>query len=162
MLPVKNARNSTLNAILSFTYPRLHTGACWYISFNAYDPALGIMRRKRIKINSVGTDKEKKRYAAQLCHRLSMKLKGGWNPWVEAEAERTYKLFGDVLQHYRNYVTKLLNDGVHRMSTHHDCICFARILEDWNKFCNSSKKSMILFVNRSIFTIFAMSNNNKE
>ena len=132
MLPVKNARNSTLNAILSFTYPRLHTGACWYISFNAYDPALGIMRRKRIKINSVGTDKEKKRYAAQLCHRLSMKLEGGWNPWVEAEAERTYKLFADVLQHYRNYVTKLLNDGVHRMSTHHDCICFARILEDWN------------------------------
>ena len=132
MLPVKNARNSTLNAILSFTYPRLHTGACWYISFNAYDPALGIMRRKRIKINSVGTDKEKKRYAAQLCHRLSMKLEGGWNPWVEAEAERTYKLFADALQHYRNYVTKLLNDGVHRMSTHHDCICFARILEDWN------------------------------
>ena len=132
MLPVKNARNSTLNAILSFTYPRLHTGACWYISFNAYDPALGIMRRKRIKINSVGTDKEKKRYAAQLCHRLSMKREGGWNPWVEAEAERTYKLFADALQHYRNYVTKLLNDGVHRMSTHHDCICFARILEDWN------------------------------
>lgn len=132
MLPVKNARNSTLNAILSFTYPRLHTGACWYISFNAFDPAQGIMRRKRIKINSVGTNTEKKRYAAQLCHRLSMKLESGWNPWVEAEAERTYKLFADALQHYRNYVTKLLNDGVHRMSTHHDCICFARILEDWN------------------------------
>ena len=132
MLPVKTARNSTLNEILSFTYPRLHTGACWYISFNAYDPAQGVMRRKRIKINAVGTDKEKKRYAAQLCHRLSTKLEGGWNPWVEAEAERTYKLFGDALQHYRNYITKLLNDGVHRMSTHHDCICFARILEDWN------------------------------
>ena len=132
MLPKQNSHNATLNEILSFTYPRLHTGACWYISFNAYDPALGIMRRKRIKINSVGTDKEKKRYAAQLCHRLSMKLEGGWNPWVEAEAERTYKLFADALQHYRNYVTKLLNDGVHRMSTHHDCICFARILEDWN------------------------------
>lgn len=132
MLPTQNARSSTLNEILSFTYPKLHTGECWYISFYAYDPARGILRRKRIKINSVGSTSEKKRYAAQLCHRISSKLEGGWNPWVDAEADRTYKLFSDAIQHYRNYVTKLLNDGVHRMSTHHDCICFARILEEWN------------------------------
>ena len=69
MLPVKNARTSTLNEILSFTYPRLHTGVCWYVGFYAYDPAKGTMRRKRIRINTVGNDKEKKKYAAQLCHR---------------------------------------------------------------------------------------------
>ena len=46
-----------------------------------------------------------------MCHRLSTKLEGGWNPWVDAEADRTYKLFSDAIQHYRNYVTKLLNDG---------------------------------------------------
>lgn len=132
MLPVKKARTSTLNEILSFTYPRLHTGICWYVGFYAYDPAIGTMRRKRIRINTVGNDKEKKKYAAQLCHRLAQKLEYGWNPWIEAEANGSYRLFSDALQHYRNYVTRLLNDGVHRMSTHHDCICFARIVEDWN------------------------------
>lgn len=127
-----NARNAALNEILSFTYPRLHTGACWFISFYAFDPAKGTMRRKRIKINSVGNATQKKRYAAQVCHRLAEKLEAGWNPWVEAEADCCYKQFSDVLIHYRNYITKLLNDGVHRASTHHDYICFARIMEEWN------------------------------
>lgn len=133
MLSLKNERNSALNEIKSYTYPRLHTGKCWYVSFYSYDPAKGIMRRKRIKINTVGTTAEKRRYASQLCHRLSMKLEANWNPWVEADAERCYKTFSDALVHYRNYITKLLNDGVHRQSTHHDYICFARIMEAWNE-----------------------------
>ena len=133
MLSVTTARNSSLNEILSYTYPRLHTGACWYISFYAFDPAKGIMRRKRLKINSIGSDAQKRKYANQVCHRISSKLEAGWNPWVEAESDYCYKQFGDVLIHYRNYITKLLNDGVHRQSTHHDYTCFARILEDWNE-----------------------------
>ena len=90
------------------------------------------MRRKRIKINSVGTASQKRKYASQLCHRLSEKLESGWNPWVEADADRCYRLFSDALVHYRNYTTKLLNDGVLRQSTHHDYMCFAHILEEWN------------------------------
>lgn len=133
MLSVKNARNSALNEILSYTYPRLHTGACWFISFYAYDPAKGMMRRKRIKINSVGTPAERKRFASQLCHRLSTKLEAGWNPWVESEANGGYKLFSDVLIQYRNYIAKLQKDGVHRESTNHDYTCFARIMENWNE-----------------------------
>lgn len=133
MLSVKTTRNSALNEILSYTYPRLHTGICWFVSFYAYDPAKGITRRKRIKINSVGSASEKRRYANQLCHRLSAKLEAGWNPWIEAEANYCYKQFADVLIHYRNYITKLLNDGVHRISTNHDYVCFARIMEEWNE-----------------------------
>lgn len=133
MLSVATAKNSSLKEILSFTYPRLHTGACWYISFNAFDPATGEMRRKRIKINAIGSASERKRYAKMLCHRLSEKLETGWNPWIEAAADKSYKLFADALIHYRNYITKLLNDGVHRASTHHDYTCFARIMEEWNE-----------------------------
>ncbi len=133
MLSVKTTRKSALNEILSYTYPKLHSGACWFISFYAFDPAKGELRRKRIKINYVGTHTERKRYASQVCHRLSAKLEAGWNPWIEAEADRSYKKFSDTLIHYRNYITKLLNDGVHRASTHHDYICFARIMEEWNE-----------------------------
>ena len=133
MLSVKTARNAALNEILSFTYPRFHTGSCWYISFYAFDPAKGEMRRKRIKINSVGSASQKRKYASQLCHRLSDKLESGWNPWVEADSDRGYKQFSDALIHYRNYTTKLLNDGVLRQSTYHDYMCFAHILEEWNE-----------------------------
>lgn len=133
MLSVETARNSALNEILSFTYPKVHTGSCWFISFYAFDPAKGVMRRKRIKINSVGNSVQRRRYAAQVCHRLSEKLETGWNPWVEAEADRCYKRFSDVLTHYRNYTTKLLNDGVLRQSTCHDYMCFLHILECWNE-----------------------------
>lgn len=133
MLSVKTARNSALNEILSFTYPKLHTGSCWFISFYAFDPAKGEMRRKRIKINSVGTALQKRKYASMLCHRLTAKLESGWNPWVDAEADLCYKQFFDVLSHYRNYTTKLLNDGVLRQSTYHDYMCFAHILASWNE-----------------------------
>lgn len=135
MLSVSTSRvrNTALNEILSFTYPRLHTGVCWFVSFYAFDPAKGLMRRKRIKINSVGTPSQRRKYANQLCHRLAEKLEAGWNPWVEAEADRCYKQFTDVLIHYRNYTTKLLNDGVLRRSTHHDYMCFAHILDEWNQ-----------------------------
>ena len=132
MLSVETARNSALNEILSFTYPKLHTGSCWFISFYAFDPAKGEMRRKRIKINSVGNASQRRRYAAQVCHRLSTKLETGWNPWVEAEADYTYKLFSDVLVHYRNYLRKLQDDGVLRKSTVHGYNCSAGIMERWN------------------------------
>lgn len=132
MLSVSTARNYALKEILSFTYPKLHTGLCWFISFYAFDPAKGAMRRKRIKINSVGTSAEKRRYAAQVCHRLSAKLETGWNPWVEAEADYSYKLFADALNQYRTYINKQLNDGVLRKSTIHGYMSSAGILERWN------------------------------
>lgn len=132
MLLVRTARSKALDEILSYTYPRLHTGSCWYISFYAFDPARGEMRRKRIKINSVGTAAQKRRYATQVCNRLSTQLESGWNPWVEAEADNCYKLFEDALSHYRRHITKLLNDGVHRQTTHHCYMSFAGMLEKWN------------------------------
>lgn len=132
MLSVKTAR-SALNEILSYTYPRLHTGACWFISFYAFDPVSGTMRRKRIKINSVGTATEKRRYAAQMCHRLSAKLEAGWNPWIEADAEHSYHSFADVLSNYRKYLAKQFADGVLRKSTIHGYTSSASIMERWNE-----------------------------
>lgn len=126
-------RSSELNEILSFTYPKLYTGACWYVGFYAFDPALNQMRRKRIKINNVGSVSQMKKFAAQLCARLSARLEKGWNPWIESNPDKTYRYFTDALDHYRNWITKMLNDGLLRKSTHHDYTCFARIMQRWNE-----------------------------
>lgn len=131
MLLVNSARNSSLNKILSFTYPRLHTGTCWYISFYAFDPARETMRRKRIKINSVGTAAQKRNFASRVCHKLTCQLEAGWNPWMEAEADGCYKTIAAALAHYRSNLEKLLSDGVLRRSTIHGYLCFSRIMEQW-------------------------------
>lgn len=131
MLSVNTARNSSLNKILSFTYPRLHTGACWYISFYAFDPVRESMRRKRIKINSVGTAAQKRNFASQVCHKLATQLHAGWSPWVDSEADGCYKLFSEALEHYRRNLEKLLSDGVLRKSTIHGYQCYSRIMEKW-------------------------------
>ena len=132
MLPKTKKRDTSLNEILSFTYPRLYVGQCWYVGFYAFDPSRGVMRRKRIKINAVGTPTQRKKFATSLCHRLSSKLEAGWNPWVEAEAQQSYKLFSDVLSHYRNYIIKQHNDGILRASTVHGYMSSAHIMEEWN------------------------------
>jgi integrase len=132
MLSVQTARNGSLKEILAFTYPRLYTGACWYVGFHAFDPATGGMRRKRIKINAVGSANERKRFGKALCHRLSEKLENGWNPWIEQEHAAGYKRFTDVLSHYRNYLAKLSADGILRSETYTGYLSKCNILEEWN------------------------------
>jgi hypothetical protein len=90
------------------------------------------VRRKRIKINSVGSVGERKRYAKVLCHRISEKLEGGWNPWIEQENASGYKSFGDVVSHYRNYIAKLFGDGILREETYVGYLSKCNILEEWN------------------------------
>ena len=45
--------NTSLQEIISYTLPELYVGKEWYVGFYAFDPVLGKMRRKRIKINFI-------------------------------------------------------------------------------------------------------------
>ena len=42
------SENSSIKEIIGYSYPKLYTGKEWYIGFNAFDPASGNMRRKKI------------------------------------------------------------------------------------------------------------------
>ena len=86
-------QKSTIDEIISFTYPRLRENApAWYVEFYAFDPVRGKMRRKRIKINRLATKKQRREYAAGLIIRLYQQLIRGWNPWVEKELRLRYRL----------------------------------------------------------------------
>lgn len=41
-------RGASLNSIIPYTLPKLHTGKNWYIDFKAYDPLEQKMKRKNI------------------------------------------------------------------------------------------------------------------
>ena len=64
MIERKRCDSVAINELRAFTYPLLHTGKEWYVGFNAFDPVQGKMRRKKIKINSIKTITQRKRYVA--------------------------------------------------------------------------------------------------
>ena len=43
----KTRKGSSINNIVDYTLPKLHTGKNWYIDFTCFDPADGKMRRKK-------------------------------------------------------------------------------------------------------------------
>ena len=110
--------NSSVKEILQYTYPQLYTGKEWYIGFNAFDPALGKMRRKKIKLNSIASLTQRRKYAKEVIHRLTAQLAQGWNPWINAVSNKGYDTFDNVCERYMAAITKQYNDGIYRYDTY--------------------------------------------
>ena len=131
MFSTANSKSSFLE-IVSYTIPKLYTGKCWYIGFNAFDPATGKMRQHRIKLNHIEKVADRKKYASGLMYRLSKQLENGWNPFIEAEHSKAYHSFKEVCERYRTYVTKQYNDDNLREKTMYGYLSMLRTLENWN------------------------------
>ena len=111
-------QKSTIDEIISFTYPRLRENdPAWYVEFYAFDPVRGKMRRKRIKINRLATKKQRREYAAGLIIRLYQQLIRGWNPWVEKEFKVAIS-FDDAIKRYVENNKKMYSDGIFRKETY--------------------------------------------
>ena len=109
-------QKSTIDEIISFTYPRLRENdPAWYVEFYAFDPVRGKMKRKRIKINRLATKKQRREYAAGLIIRLYQQLIRGWNPWVEKEFKVAIS-FDDAIKRYVENNNKMYSDGIHGQS----------------------------------------------
>ena len=102
-----NVRNTSINNVLGFTYPKLHQGKSWYIDFYAFDPADGKMRRKKYMLDSIEKVTERRKRAAEMMQAIMKQLRGGWNPWVNSDESRGYTLFEDCLENYLRYVSKM-------------------------------------------------------
>ena len=100
----KKKGQTALKEIIGYTYPKLYVGKRWYIGFYAFDPVAGKMRIKTIKINFIEKAADRRRYANELCKRISRKLDEGWNPWIEAENSRAYHTFTEVCEKYRRFI----------------------------------------------------------
>lgn len=127
------SENSSIKEIIGYSYPKLYTGKEWYIGFNAFDPASGNMRRKKIKLNHIEKITERRKFASGLIYRLSKQLENGWNPWIEAENSKAYHKFNDVCERYKNYLQKLFSDGNLREKTLYGYLSMLRMFIAWNK-----------------------------
>lgn len=132
MLP-KQKRNSALQEVMSYTLPEYKEGKDCHIAFYAFDPASGVMKRKKIRLNSIKSKTARKKYASGVVHRLTTQLENGWNPWIEAENSMAYHLFEAVTDSYSTYIQKLFNDDGLREHTLYDYSNKLNMLKQWNR-----------------------------
>lgn len=92
-----------------------------FVSFYAFDPEKGELRRKRVKLNRELSKIEGKRaqreYVAGVVDRLHEELKAGWNPWIQQSDSMVYARWESVCDHYKEYMGKLLREGHMREDT---------------------------------------------
>ncbi len=126
------SQNAELQRIKSFTIPKLHTGKEWYVDFFAFDPVSNRMQRKKIKLNSIASIRQRRVYAADLIARLISQLRTGWNPWIESEGGKAYTTFSDACDAYRNLIDRYVRDGYIRPDTYVGYMSYLRNLIDYN------------------------------
>lgn len=115
----------------NWTPPVYHRGKESYVDFYVIDPATGRMRRKKIMLGHIKTQRGRNSYARTLIEEITQKLLRGWNPWVESRSGAQFTTFREVCAHYRNYVVKLHNDSAFREETMRDYLSRLSILENW-------------------------------
>lgn len=93
--------------LVGYTPPTLHKGVRWFVDFSAYDPARGLMRRKRYYITDNLSISAKKHRAAEIMEVLTKQLCQGWNPWVTDDESRGFVYFDNCLERYLDYVDRM-------------------------------------------------------
>ncbi len=115
-LPKKNG----IAKCKAYTPPKYRANKCGsYIEFYAYDPADGILKRKRIKVNHIDGIANRRRYANECINRLVTLLSDGWNPWTDCDPD-DIELFADCLDRYEEHVQKQHSNGLFRKQTYDD------------------------------------------
>lgn len=97
---------SPRSEVLSFTYPKLHTGKSWYIDFTSHDPATGTMRRKKYMLDSIPKLTDRRKRAQEMTESLLKLLRSGWSPWVNVDDNRGYTLLEEAFEKYERWLEK--------------------------------------------------------
>lgn len=122
-----------INKTKEWTPPVYHKGKENYVDFYAFDPSRGCMRRKKIMLNHMKSQRSRNSYARSLIEELTQKLIRGWNPWIEQKAGAQFTTWKDVCSLYRQYVVKLHNDSAFREETMRDYLSRLSIFEKWEE-----------------------------
>lgn len=149
----KIQKNSELQEIVSYTLPRLYTGKEWYIGFYSYNPVEQKLKIKRIKLNYIHKNQDRRKYANDLILRLTDKLRRGWNPWIESDHAKAYTTFDDACKCYTRQLDRFLKDGYLREESYVSYQSYLRNLTSYNQH-SLSKITYIYQLNRDYITEF--------
>lgn len=125
------SNREVLFELKGWTTPFLCQGKETYISFQAFDPLTRRMKRKKIMLGRIKGKAAQRAYAKDLIAKLTKKLMGGWNPWIENCTVLEYTPFPEVCDRYRTYLEKMLVDNDMREETFASYTSYMRIFSSW-------------------------------
>lgn len=132
-MPSDDLQKKMLQRIKSYTQPQLCTSGDWIISFYAYDPAYGKMRRKRIRVSpKFSKVSDRRRYANELIGRISQQLQQGWNPWINYTTEHNYATWQDACNAYKRYLERQKEEKMLRDKTQYGYLRMLDMFNSWN------------------------------
>lgn len=114
---------------------------CWgkevFVSFYAFDPEQGRLRRKRIKLNrelkTIVGRRAQKEYVGGVVSRIREELKAGWNPWMEQTEGLVYVRWEEACNRYREYLGKQLAEHNMREESVTSYLSYLRVMGRWIK-----------------------------
>ena len=133
---IKSCENDVVARAKEYREPEVCWGKdCVTITFYAFDPETGSMRRKRIKLNrelkNIKGKRAKKEYAEGVASRIRDELKGGWNPWMQQASDLVYVLWTDACDRYKAYLVKQQNEHNMRAESVASYMSYQRVLMGW-------------------------------
>lgn len=124
-----------INRIKEYREPEVCWGKVVFVSFYAYDPAIGEMRRKRIKLTrelkKISGKRAQREYVHDVVNRLRDELRSGWNPWMEQSDDLVYVRWEDACSRYKEYLAKQLSEHNMREESVKSYLSYQRVLMRW-------------------------------
>ncbi len=105
------------------------------VSFYAFDPESGVLKRKLIRLNRelshIEGKRAKREYAEGVAARIREELRLGWNPWMQQSESLVYVRWEDACDRYREWLTKQLGEENMREDTVASYMSYHRVLMRW-------------------------------
>lgn len=131
-MSLSKRKGASIDNIIGYTLPKLHTKKNWYVDFKAYDPIEQKMKRKKYMLDGIEKVSERKKRATEVITNLTYQLRSGWNPWADTSNSRQYTLFIDVTDLYYKYITKLHKSHTYKETTFLDYKKRIKMLKEYN------------------------------
>jgi integrase len=105
------------------------------VSFYAFDPESGMLKRKLVRLNRelkhIKGKRAKREYAEGVASRIRDELKAGWNPWMQQTDDLVYVRWEDACERYKAYLAKQLNEHNMRPESVASYMSYQRVLMRW-------------------------------
>lgn len=129
-------RRSMVDFVKEYREPDVCWGKEVFISFYAFDPAQGKLRRKRIKLNRelrlIEGRREQREYVRGVMNRLREELRNGWNPWIMQQGDGlVYVRWEDACSRYKEYLAKQLSEHNMREESVTSYLSYLRVMMRW-------------------------------
>jgi integrase len=132
---------SERSKVITYYPAEIHKGKDYYVGYYVLNPGTGKLTIKKTRLNRLkGAVRDK--YARDLVRQINDKLARGWNPYIEQAAPKSMNRLIDVIEIYRNFMERELEENS---------------LRSYNSFLNFFKSYIEKELNRKEMYVFQFS-----